>query len=104
VPSSGGLVAGLEPVHRERDGLWVGNFDDDPRAFGNELRKRRLVPVRLKAEDAARHYEGYSNRVLWPLHHYLLEHVEYDGPDYEAYARVNERFADTICEVAQPDD
>ena len=76
----------------------------DAQRFDGELRSRRLVAVTLEKEDAERHYEGYSNRVLWPLCHYLLEHVEFDAFDYEAYARVNERFADEVAKVAQRGD
>ena len=105
VPSSGGLVAGLGPVHEATDGLWIGNLEtQEATRFAGELKQRRLVPVQLAKEDAERHYEGYSNQVMWPLCHYLLEHVEFDGPDYEAYARVNARFADVVAQHARPGD
>ncbi|HET6346971.1 MAG TPA: trehalose-6-phosphate synthase, partial [Myxococcota bacterium] len=105
VPSAGGLVAGLGPVHEGGDGLWIGNLDTpDLGPLASDLKKRRLVPVPLKPEDAERHYEGYSNRVLWPLCHYLLEHVEFTGIEYEAYARVNERFAEVVAKHARPGD
>ena len=105
VRSSGGLVAGLGPVHDAGDSLWIGNLDaGDLGPLQAQLTAQRLVPVPLTAEDSARHYEGYSNRVLWPLCHYLLEHVAFDGPDYEAYARVNRRFAEVVAAHARPDD
>ncbi len=105
IHSAGGLVSGLEPMHQHGDGLWIGNMEAPEAArFADELRRKRLCPVLLGKEDAQRHYEGYSNRVLWPLCHYLTEHVEFDGPDYEAYARVNERFAEVVLEHARPDD
>ena len=76
----------------------------DAQRFEAELRGRRLVAVTLEKKDAERHYEGYSNRVLWPLCHYLLEHVEFDAFDYAAYARVNARFADEVVKVFRPGD
>jgi trehalose 6-phosphate synthase/phosphatase len=98
-------VAGLGPAHEQSKGLWIGALEaSDANRFAPELKERRLVPVCLAKEDAQRHYEGYSNQVLWPLCHYLLEHVEFDGPDYEAYARVNERFAEAVVQHARPDD
>ena len=103
VKSSGGLVAGLGPIHEAGDGLWIGNFDG-VKGLDAQLQAQRLVPVSIPKEDAERHYEGYSNQVLWPLCHYLLEHVEFDGPDYAAYARVNERFADAVAAQARPGD
>ncbi len=99
--SAGGLVAGLGPIHDAEDSLWLGTLggeiDDERRA---ELEKRRLIPVTLPRERARRHYEGYSNSVLWPLFHYFLEAVEHDPQDFEAYRTVNERFADAVVEHA----
>ncbi|MEZ4272812.1 MAG: trehalose-6-phosphate synthase [Myxococcota bacterium] len=101
--STGGLVAGLAPVHDERDSLWMGALDSGnyPEAL---LKEQRLVAIELPKETARRHYEGYSNQVLWPLFHYLVEHVSFEGADFDAYQRVNERFAEAITEIAKPDD
>ena len=104
-PSTGGLVAGLGPVHGTCDSLWIGSLggehDSIPRS---EIRKRRLVPVHLPREQARQHYEGFSNGVLWPLFHYFLESVDFEPRDFEAYRAVNERFADVVAENARPSD
>jgi trehalose 6-phosphate synthase/phosphatase len=104
-PSAGGLVAGLGPIHESGNSLWIGSLageiDDARRA---ELEKSRLIPISLPRERARRHYEGYSNGVLWPLCHYFLESIEYDPQDFEAYRSVNERFADTVARHARPGD
>ena len=104
-PSVGGLVAGLGPIHAGQDSLWLGTLggeiDDERRA---ELTKRRLIPITLPRTLARRHYEGYSNGVLWPLFHYFLESVDHVPGDFEAYRQVNERFADTIMQHARPGD
>lgn len=78
--SSGGLVSGLEPL-RARAGTqvtWVGwpgpLARDTPAvraAVAAALAPHSLVPVFLDAALAERHYEGYSNTVLWPLLHTL---------------------------------
>lgn len=104
VKSSGGLVAGLAPVH-EDGGLWVGNLGaTDVAVDPADLDAARLHAVALDNEDARRHYEGYSNAVLWPLCHYLLEHVAFDSRDFDAYRRTNEAFAEQIAAVVQPGD
>jgi trehalose 6-phosphate synthase/phosphatase len=104
VRSTGGLVAGLGPVHEEGDGLWIGSLGSTRGVPKEELERQRLVTVQLAAEDAKRHYEGYSNGVLWPLFHYLLDRITFDSRDAEAYRKVNERFADVIVEEASDDD
>ncbi|MEE9218776.1 MAG: bifunctional alpha,alpha-trehalose-phosphate synthase (UDP-forming)/trehalose-phosphatase [Acidobacteriota bacterium] len=105
VRSVGGLVASLGPVHDSQDSLWIGSLggelNEERRAL---LEQHRLVPVELPRDKARRHYEGFSNGVLWPLFHYFLESVEFEPEDFEAYRFVNERFADVIAEHARPGD
>jgi trehalose 6-phosphate synthase/phosphatase len=103
--SSGGLVSGIGPVHEGQDSLWIGNLGGDVEGLrGAELERRRLVPVTLPRDRARRHYEGFSNGVLWPLFHYFLESMEYDPEDFGAYQFVNQRFADVVAERARPGD
>lgn len=101
--SSGGLVAALGPLHEQRSGLWVGSLGKSavpPAVLEQELERRRWVSVPARSRDARRHYEGFSNGVLWPLLHYLPGHVRFDWRDLEAYRRVNERFAEVIASRA----
>src|SRR5688572_30822258 len=81
--ATGGLVAGLGPVHDRGDSLWIGIAEGTPPS-GAALEKARLVAVPLPAEIAKRHYEGYSNQVLWPLFHYLTD-LSFEGADFDAY-------------------
>ncbi|MEM6730831.1 MAG: trehalose-6-phosphate synthase, partial [Myxococcota bacterium] len=105
VRSSGGLVAGLGPVHDSSGGQWIGTLGlpSEPQ-FGEQLDAQRLVVVEPDLDDARRHYEGYSNGVLWPLFHYLMETVEYDSDDFAAYERVNAAFAETVVAQYKPGD
>ena len=44
--SSGGLVAGLNPLHENRNGIWIGHPGDEPDSLSSvALATRRLVPV-----------------------------------------------------------
>src|SRR5262245_34146651 len=109
--SPGGLATGLSGPHQESAGLWVG-WPGDTSALSPEHRERvrasleadRLVPVELSAEEVSGYYEGFSNRVLWPLFHYLLDHIPLEAMQWEVYRRVNERFADAVAAHARPDD
>lgn len=101
--SPGGLVTALESVMRGADGAWIGWSgapDLDADAF--ELDGMCLVPVRLSAADVKAHYEGFSNATLWPLYHDVIARPEYHRPWWEAYRRVNRRFAEAAAEQAAP--
>jgi trehalose 6-phosphate synthase/phosphatase len=110
--SSGGLATGLARPHEQSDGLWIGWSGADPEALTPEQRSeldrqlaaQRLVPVPLTAEQVTRYYEGYSNGVLWPLFHYLLDQVPLQARDWDAYLQANELFADTVAAQYRPGD
>lgn len=99
--SPGGLVTALAPVMRSYSGAWVGwtgSPDDEPEPFTSD--DMDLVPVSLTAEDIALYYEGFSNATLWPLYHDVIVPPEYHREWWDAYRRVNERFAQAAERVA----
>ena len=55
-----------------------------------------VCPVSLSDRDIAGYLHGFSNRTLWPLLHSLTQHARYDRKEFQAYARVNARFADAL--------
>jgi alpha,alpha-trehalose-phosphate synthase [UDP-forming] len=100
-PSPGGLVSALEPVMRDAGGAWVGWTGapgDAPEPF--EVAGMHLVGVGLSAEEVRDFYEGFSNATLWPLYHDVIAPPEFRRPWWDAYVRVNQRFARTISEQA----
>ena len=103
--SVGGLVTGLRPLHESSGGLWVGypgaEPDDNVR---RQLTEHNLVPVDLDPQDYEDYYEGYSNDAIWPLFHYFTEFASFVPEQFEAYRRVNQRFADVICGLAESGD
>jgi trehalose 6-phosphate synthase/phosphatase len=64
----------------------------------------RLVPVPLSGDQVTRYYEGFSNGVLWPLFHYLIEQIPLQVSDWDAYVEANERFADVVAASYRPGD
>ncbi len=62
------------------------------------------MAVPLSAEQVTRYYEGYSNGVLWPLFHYLLDQIPLHVSDWDAYVEANERFADVVAAQYRPGD
>jgi len=102
-PSAGGLATGLNGPHTQGAGLWLGwtglTEPLEPaleRELKTALDEKRLVQVELSAADVAEYYEGYSNGVLWPLFHHFLDTMPVEGAGFEAYRRINERFADAV--------
>ena len=62
------------------------------------------MPVDIDPRDYDDYYEGYANDAIWPLFHYFTEFGSYVPEQFEAYRRVNQRFADVICQLAEPGD
>jgi len=111
VRSAGGLATGLSGPHERSGGLWIGWPGDVSRLSGaqkatveSQLAALRCVPLYLSPGEVSRYYEGYSNRALWPLCHYLLDRVPRQDRDWETYAKVNERFADLVARHYRPGD
>ena len=97
--SPGGLVSALEPVMSEAHGAWIGwSGSADLEAEPFEADGVHLVPVTLSTEDVADYYEGFANDTLWPLSHDVISPPVYHRRWWDAYRRVNRRFA---AEAAQ---
>ena len=100
--SPGGLVSALQPVMQANDGAWIGwsgSADVDAEPFDAD--DMRLIPVRLSAEEVAEYYEGFSNDTLWPLSHDVITAPIYHRRWWDAYRRVNRRFAEAaVAEAA----
>ena len=100
-PSPGGLVSALEPVMRAADGAWVGwpgGAGEAPGPF--EVSGMHLVGVGLSAEEVSDYYEGFCNATLWPLYHDVIAPPEFHRHWWDAYVRVNRRFARAAAEQA----
>ena len=99
--SPGGLVTALAPIMAESDGAWVGwhgAADETLEPFDHE--GMHLVPVPLSALEVEEYYEGFSNGTLWPLYHDVIARPEFHRHWYEAYRRVNQRFAEATAATA----
>ena len=110
-PSTGGLASGLRGTHERGSGSWIG-WPGDTSALAPEqlerlraeLARKRLVPIELGADDVRLYYDGFSNGVIWPLFHYLLDRGPIERADWDAYKRVNRVFADAALPSARNGD
>ena len=97
-PSPGGLVTALEPVMRDVGGAWVGwpgAAGEAPEPF--DTAGMHLVSVSLSAEEVRDYYEGFCNATLWPLYHDVIVQPEFHRQWWDAYVRVNRRYAEAVA-------
>ncbi|MFJ3959285.1 trehalose-6-phosphate synthase [Arthrobacter sp. NPDC090010] len=99
--SPGGLVTALAPVMQEAEGAWVGWHgapDEVLDPFSHD--GTDIVPVPLSSDDVKLYYEGFSNATLWPLYHDVIARPEFHRTWWDAYRKVNRRFAEAAAKVA----
>jgi trehalose 6-phosphate synthase len=107
--AAGGLAVGLNSALEKGGGLWFGWNGElaDGDAHGPDTHVRRGVTYATITLDRARfeaYYNGFCNNSLWPLFHYRAGFFEYQRPEFEAYAAVNELFARKLAPLLQPTD
>ncbi|MFV0339690.1 MAG: trehalose-6-phosphate synthase [Parachlamydiaceae bacterium] len=112
-PGSGGLTTALAPVLRDRGGVWVGwtGTEDGDDKEVVELCKTsqkqegyQFSPVFLTKEEISLYYEGFSNEIIWPLFHDLQTKCHFVPEYWEAYQKVNRKFAENVKENSQAGD
>lgn len=109
-PSAGGLATGLGSIYKQGNNLWIGwpgivtNKKEEKADITQALLKESMSPVFLTEDDIKDFYEGFSNETLWPNFHYFNQYAVYEPRLWEAYKRVNRKFADEIIKKAEPDD
>lgn len=100
--SSGGLVSALSGFKKSLNFTWIGwpGFFIPPK--DRPLVDRRLMDeyscqaVYLDDDVADRHYNGFSNSILWPLFHYHPGEMNFDEENWLAYRQANLRFAEAV--------
>jgi trehalose 6-phosphate synthase len=107
--AQGGLAVALEAALREMGGIWFGWSGEQVDTFNGQVNLQRgegytTATVDLEEQDIEEYYNGYANRTLWPLFHYRIDLAEYERDFAGGYQRVNERFADTVLPLIEPDD
>ena len=78
-----------------------------PSRRGGDANKRSgtsYVVTDLSEEDYQEYYNGFANRVLWPVLHYRVDLTEFTRRDLTGYFRVNRHFASELSKLLRPDD
>ena len=107
--AQGGLSVALAAALRDHRGLWFGWSGETAETFTGHIDLQRhggitTATIDLEEQDVDEYYNGYANRTLWPLFHYRIDLAEYDRSFAGGYERVNERFAETVKPLIEPDD
>jgi trehalose 6-phosphate synthase len=104
----GGLALAMRLALRENGGVWFGwSGKIGPEDATPHIERERDVTfatLDLSAEEYQEYYNGFANRTLWPLFHFRSSLVEFKRRDWHSYVAVNQRFADRLVELIEPDD
>jgi trehalose 6-phosphate synthase len=101
--SPGGLVSALSAIVSGEGTSWVGwAGSTGPAPVLPDMDGVALHAVPLSAEEYENYYEGFANSTLWPLYHDAVEQPVFHRRWWEAYQRVNRRFAAAAAEAAPP--
>ncbi|HET9227976.1 MAG TPA: trehalose-6-phosphate synthase [Thermoanaerobaculia bacterium] len=101
VPASGALISALTPVLREHRGVWIGwpgvaeEQVPDPQVLAGAIQEggSTMRPVFLSERDVRGAYEGFAAGIVWPLFHEEPLECRFDPAAWQAYRRVNRKFA-----------
>jgi trehalose 6-phosphate synthase len=106
--SIGGLTVALADALANARGIWFGwSGKVGPATNRPDIRSANGVTIAtldLEAQDVAEYYNGFANTVLWPLFHHRIDLAQYERAFGDGYQRVNERFAEALCDLVRPDD
>ncbi|RXZ65899.1 alpha,alpha-trehalose-phosphate synthase (UDP-forming) [Pelagerythrobacter rhizovicinus] len=107
--AQGGLAGALNAALKKHGGIWFGWSGQECEEFTGDINMQRhqgvtTATVDLPHQDVEEYYNGYANATLWPLFHFRLDLTEYERETGRGYERVNERFADSVGPLIEPDD
>ena len=98
----GGKALGLSEV------VWVGwsgvRAEAETEEVRGRLREMGLVTVPLAGEEVNLFYEGFCNSTLWPLFHGFIAYTVFEGRFWDAYVRVNQKYAEAVLPLVEPGD
>lgn len=108
--SSGGLVAGLSGLSKSTKFQWYGwpgvqlPEDEIPHVKQRLNDEFSATPIFMSDDLSDRHYNGFSNSILWPLFHYHPGEITFDESAWDGYVEANRLFAKEIAKDVQDND
>lgn len=106
---AGGLEVALAAVFATSPGVWFGwsgktVAEGEVKTQTTTIGGQQYTVIDLTRADHNEYYNGFANRVLWPILHYRMDLADYSLRDLSGYLRVNQRFADELSKIIEPDD
>jgi trehalose 6-phosphate synthase len=106
---AGGLEVAIRAALKRRGGLWFGwsgRVAESTSGPSQQVVQDNIsyVTADLLKDDYDEFYNGFANRVLWPILHYRLDLAEFTRRDLGGYFRVNEYFATHLEKLLKPED
>jgi trehalose 6-phosphate synthase len=106
---AGGLEVALRPALQHNGGIWLGwsgKIGAQDKLKTRSIRNKNVeyIVTDLTKHEYQEYYNGFANRVLWPILHYRLDLAEFARRDLSGYFRVNDHFATELDKVVNDDD
>jgi trehalose 6-phosphate synthase len=106
---AGGLEVAVRASLNRMPGIWFGwsgRITPKPSNTIQEIKSGKTTYnlIDLAKADHQEYYNGFANRVLWPILHYRVDLAEFSRRDLTGYLRVNDHFAAHLVNVLKPDD
>ena len=111
--SVGGLATGLGSFYKSFNSKWVGwcgitsekiDFEEKKKIEAKLDKDYSSYSVFLTRRQVELYYSEFCNKTLWPLLHGFTQFATYDRNSWKTYKKVNELFANTVLEIAEPED
>jgi trehalose 6-phosphate synthase len=92
---AGGLEVAVKAALKHKSGIWFGwsgKVATHAKIATQEIVHDKItyITVDLSKEDHREYYNGFANRVLWPILHYRVDLAEFSRRDLSGYLRVND--------------
>jgi trehalose 6-phosphate synthase len=110
--SPGGLVTALRQALYKRQAIWIGWAGTEK--LTKSLKEKiitqgtkegfLLYPLSLTEEERENFFDGFSNGIIWPLFHTFQAYARFQPEYWEAYKKVNRKFAAAIKGIVHKDD
>jgi trehalose 6-phosphate synthase len=82
---AGGLAVVIRQVLKRHSGIWFGwsgkVTKSEASVYAIERGNQSYILTDLTKEDYDEYYNGFANRVLWPVFHYRLDIAEFSRRD-----------------------
>lgn len=110
--SPGGLVSGIKTFLKKaefiKEYIWIGwpgaSFDKKKAEIIRKKAKRfKCHPVFISSKQLDKFYNGFCNKILWPLLHGFPSYAVYEKSFWENYVAVNNLFCEEIAKYVNPE-